>query len=61
MKLQQSILSKVQQNKVIVSVFAKGTDNNLQVLLYKNGKTYQLYEGTNEVDFDNLTVNCLCL
>ncbi len=57
MKLQQSIYSKIAQGRLPVSIFTKGNNSNLQVLMYKNGKTYQIYEGTSEVDFDNLSVN----
>lgn len=52
--LQRTIYTYVTPNQVTVSIFESKSANSLQVLLYKNGKTYQIYNGANDVEYEGI-------
>lgn len=53
-RLQRIIFTYVSTNQVTVSIFESKSSESLQVLLYKKGNTYQVYNGSNNVDYEQI-------
>lgn len=53
-RLQNTIYSHVSSNQVTVSIFATSSANGLQVTLNKKGRTFPIYSGQDETDYESI-------
>jgi hypothetical protein len=56
LRLQSAIYNYVTAAQVTVSIFESKSAASLQVLLYKKGRTYQIYNGASDVDYEGIGV-----
>jgi hypothetical protein len=56
LRLQQNIYSRVSQAQITVSIFESKNPGYLQVLMYKRGNTIQIYKGSSEADYDEISL-----
>lgn len=53
-RLQNTIYTYVTPNQVTVSIFATTSANNLQVTLSKKGRSFPIYNGQDDTDYEGI-------